>query len=324
MNFEKGFLNLKEQSLRKVSKIMAAFVVAGIITFGPGTEGFKNIAAPSSPEKYIEYVEKQPGADEVKAEMLRGKLKFLEEKFSSRIIDYLMMGDRAAKENNQNIPSQPIISGFDKVGINNKDMGTLWSKKFYPVGAIENNIASINYLGNRAGNVPDYNIGGEAAAGARDFSDVVYFHNDGLQIESKKDLQDKIGSLDWHFTHELGHNTDWANQNKLTPVERVEFLHDIAKAFEKPGSFRDPLGYIDSINNPDKHKENYYKVREYWASLCEQYLSFPELSKDYLSKDETGLIKKWLEREDKEFNPIKAEKEKKILIETIVEKGLQR
>lgn len=324
MNFEKGFLNLKEQSLQKASRIMAAFIAAGIITFGSGTEGFKNIAAPSSPEKYIEYVEKQPGADEVKAEMLRGKLKFLEGKFSTRIIDYLMMGDKAAKENNKGMPNQPIITGFDKIGIDNKEISELWSKKYYPVGVIEGNIASVEYSGNRAGNVADYNIGGEAAASARDFSDIIQFHDDGLRVELKKELKDKIENLDWHFTHELGHNTDWVNQDKLTPVERAEFLHDITKAFEKPGSFRDPLGYIDSINNPDKHKENYYKVREYWASLCEQYLSFPDLSKDYLSKDEIALIKKWLEREDKEFNPIKAEKGKKLLIEALVEKGLQK
>ena len=315
---------MKEQSLQKASRIMAAFVVAGIITFGPGTEGFKNITTASAPEKYVEYVEKQPGADEFKTEMLRAKLGFLVEKFSPHIIDYLMMGDKAANKNNKGMPNQPIITGFDKIGIDNKAISELWSKKYYPAGAIEGNIASVEYLGNRAGNVADYNIGGEAAASARDFSDIIQFHDDGLRVGSKKELKDKIENLDWHFTHELGHNTDWVNQNTLTPVERAEFLHDIAKAFEKPGSFRDSMGYIDSINNPDKHKENYYKVREYWASLCEQYLSFPELSRDYLSKDEVGLIKKWLEREDKEFNPIKAEKEKKLLIEALVEKGLRK
>jgi hypothetical protein len=322
MNFETGYLNVKEQSFQKAKKIISALIVAGIVTFGPGVEGFKSITAPSSPDKYITYVEKQSGADEVKAEMMRGKLKFLEEKFSPHVTDYLMKADAAAKENSKNMPEKPVIAGFEKAGIDEKDLGELWSKKHYPVGAIEGNVSSVKYLGTQTKNVSDYNIAGQAAASAEDFTDSIAFHDDGIKVETKKDLLDRIESLDWHFSHELGHNVDWVNQNKLDPADRAEFLHDVAQAFEKPGSFRDPMGYINSINNPDKQKENYYKVREYWATLCEEYLSFPELAKDYFSKDELVLVKKWLEREDKNFDPVKAEQGRKVLMENMAEKGM--
>lgn len=324
MNFEKNIFNLKEQSLKKMAKVISAFVAAGIITFGPGVEGYKSMTTSLSPEKYIEYSEKQPGVDEIKAETMIEKLRFLEKKFSPRILPYLKKGDEMVKINRKNMPDKPTIAGFDKTGINNEDLAVLWSDNFYPKGTVDGNISNVKYSGARPENVKDYNIGGEAAAMGSDFSGSISFYDDGLEAKSKQDLTEKIRIMDWHFAHEIGHSADWVNRSKMGPIERVEFIHDVAKEFEKPGSFRDIPGYIDSINNPDKQKETYYKVREYWAVLCEQYLTFPEYINEYLSKDEIALVKKWLQRENKDFDSIKASQGKKILIENMAEKGFKK
>jgi hypothetical protein len=325
MNFEGNFSNPEKEAKKKIGKIVTAFVTAGIMTLGPGNKMIEEIMHGSSSKDYVEYSRSYTGGNEMEEEALREKLNFLEDKFSSAAINTLALSNQSEKKKAENEPARVVVSGFEKVGVDDRDLENLWSQNFYPAGIIENNVSEIEFLEKNSKNVEGYNIEGNMAASAGGFSEKISFYASDNAYKNMG-IEERIKTLDWHFSHELGHSADWKNNNNLNPVERAEFLYEVAKTFEKPGSFRDVLGYIDSINNPDKQKENYYKVTEYWAELCQTYLTFPDLIKEegVLSAEEVALVKKWMQKEDKEFDPLEAKKKKDVFIREMAEKGSEK
>lgn len=311
MNFERNLESPKERAIKKIAKALTAFVAAGIMTFGAGTQIVEAMKGDSSAKKYIEYSERYAERKESNAGKLGENLRYLEQRFSPLVIGHLMKACQVA-ETGDRLPTNPKISGFEKIGISNERLRELWSNKFYPAGTIEGNIEDVRFSDESRKSSADYNIPNYSAAETKPFVPEIAFYQSSENTAGKKDV---LETLDWHFSHELGHLIDWDSLRSLSPGERVEFLSDVSKVFEKSGSYRDPLGYIESINNQDKQKENYYKTNEYWATLCETYLTFPESAKAIFLPDEIRLIEKWFLQKDKSFDPIKAHAEREAFIE---------
>lgn len=96
MNFEKYLINPKEQASKIIAKKLAAFVAAGIMTFGAGTQVIEAVKGGSSVKKYIEYSERYAESDETKAGKLGEDLKYLEQRFSPLVIGHLMKACQVA------------------------------------------------------------------------------------------------------------------------------------------------------------------------------------------------------------------------------------
>lgn len=285
----------KSRILNKINKAVRVFVATGVLTMG---------AQPMLENKFIEgyntesYVTYSGEDNEIQQEKMRENLQYLENKYSTGVVSFLNSADKEAKEKGMEINRVPKVIGFEKLNIDNDELKNLWSENFYPKGTINGEISEINYLDKTQLNVEEYNIKGEKAAGTVRQTKIIDFS----KTTDYGNKTETLEALDWYFSHELGHLNDWSSKINLTSLERVEFLKEVTELFEEEDSFRDTAGYIDSINNPDKYKELYCKVTEYWATLCEYYLSFSEGSK-IMSEKELSLIKKWLLRgENDSFN----------------------
>ncbi len=100
---------------------------------------------------------------------------------------------------------------------------------------------------------------------------------------------------------------------------RVEFLYEVSQNCFKEGAFRDLFGYINSIKNKDKNKENYYKAREYWGSCCEYYFTFPEMLKQDHPR-EFAMVDKYVKMEDSNYTPFEKLAQRQELIKQMAEK----
>lgn len=312
LNQDNQRLEKQQIILDKINKAVKIFVATGVLTMGSQPMLENKIIEGCSAQSYIEY----SGEDnEVQQEKIREGLEYLEGKYSKSIVSFLSVADEEAKDKKNSVNQSPEIVGFDKLNISDYDLKNLWSEEFYPKGTINGEISEIKYLDKSHSNVEDYNIKGEKGAGTTRKDKSVEF----TKADNYGNKSETLRALDWYFSHETGHLNDWSSKINLTSAERVQFLIDVTNSFEKEGSFRDVMGYIDSINNPIKHKELYYKVSEYWATLCEYYLSFSDSNK-ILSEEEINLLKKWLLQDENSLFNIEESIEKRSSLITEISK----
>ncbi|MFA6106262.1 MAG: hypothetical protein WC745_01170 [Patescibacteria group bacterium] len=291
--------NKKEKWTAKIRKALSIFIATGLVTLSADPVLDSKIYFNENHiGKFIEYT----GEDnEIKQLEMEYRLKELCEKYSVNIVGFLKTADEGARENREKEKGPLKVEGFESLGIFNEDLKEMWDET-YPKNAL-NEVSRVAYISKSKQNVGDYNISGQMmAAGTNILSNEITFFK-SLEGHSKK--KDIIGTADWFFSHELGHMNDWAHTDNLTPEERIEFLQEVTQSFLMEGSFRDVLGYVDSINNPDQQKQLFYKVGEYWAGLCEYYFTFPDIQFNSL---ETALIEKWLLKGEKFDNLAMKEK----------------
>lgn len=358
--------------LEKIKSKLKTWIAIGIITIGSGTiaERLYEKAVKVSPEQYIEYIEKSRVLPDAEKQNLSEKANYLRNEFSDHIFRLLKEGDLVASSTKEQPVKSPHVEGFEKIGLDNGQLQTLWQEGNYPKGTINGNVKDIKLKTVEQKITTAYHVdGATASADVYPFSGQVTFYAPKREIfssevkqllsngnyyrnpdgsigvfpsdvkfhprygealkpitlevakeyESQHDNTDTKGAqenLDWHFSHELGHLDDWANRKDLSAEERVIFLYDITQAFNRPGSFRDALGYVDQIKNPDKQKEKYFKVREWWGTLTEYYFTFP---KDLFDQSEADylLVEKWMKRADPSFDPIKAKEQRDSMIKSM-------
>lgn len=321
MNFERTTFEEQNKGKikEKIKKMIVTFVAVGIFTLGHPAD-FKFLKIFNSAENYKEYVQKNQELDEFKEADFAKKINYLTSEYSEQIFSILLTADKNAKKSKEKMPNNPVVEGFEKINISTEEVTELFSEKYYPRGTINGNISSISYIGESKNAPKDYNIESKLAGEAEFITNKINFYSNGSEINNGKDFKNRISSIEWHFSHELGHINDWMKNKNLSPLERVNFLFEVTNAYKKPGSCRDVLGYINSINNPNKEKEMLIKVAEYWATLCEYYLTFPDDIKNFLSNDEINLVKKWLERKDNNYKPEAAKKDREQFINNLAER----
>lgn len=303
----------------RIKKMARIIMAAGILTLGVGS--YKFIAEGSeselqTPQKYVEYVENNYGKiDETKKQDLVQKLEYLSQKFSPYIVQHLFESDKLRADSKMKIPTKPKVQGFENLGLDNSRLKELWSEKYYPNKTIEGNIDKIELKSEIKKVSSGYKSERILAEQTHSFTNEVLFFADPSCKNNQESAKETVSSLDWTFSHALGHKNDFIQNNHLTTAERVEFLFEVTGAFEKPGSYRDILGNIESMHDPEKQKENFYKVREYWAEIAQYYLTFPESIGSRLSPKEIALIEKWLLKNDANFNAAKAKQAKDKFVE---------
>lgn len=314
----------KSETREKFEKKLRTMTAWGLITLsslGISKFIFKEGYKPEyKPKALIAYVEEQRGPlSEIEKIELKEKIDYLREQFSDNIISHLQESVEVNKES----VSKPIeIKGFEKANLSNEDLKKLWSEKYYPEGWLEEEISEVEYKDEEARGIKDYGLDKGRSAGTHKLSEggksrITFFRTS--TPETKTEFKDFISTLDWHFSHEASHANDWANEAELDFKNRVEFLHEITQNYSREGAFRDSLGYIESIKNPDPHKERYFKVEEYWATCCDHYFTMPEMFQG-LYLQEFEMVDKYVKKEDPTFDALEKAEQREELIEEFVEK----
>ena len=303
----------KKTVLERVEKSLKIFMAMGIVALGADSVFESRLITGYTPDHYIKYCGVE---DELQQKDLKSKLTELEKVFSPSFLSGLEETIQKSHINSKEIPTTPKIEGFEKVGIENEKIKKLWSEKYYPTGTINGVLKNVQYQNYSKKSSEVYNISSENGAEVAPTENSIKFL--GLKNENYPNSEAFLKTLDWYFSHEIGHINDWMHSSDLKPEERVDFILEVVSAFNKPASFRDLLGYVNSINNQDVCLEKYYKVAEYWAVLCEYYLSFPDLATKRFLPEETNLIKKWLLKgKGDKFDPSDAIAKRGKLIEEI-------
>lgn len=257
------------------------------------------------PKDYIEYTENLGPLESSQKETLTKQLEYIDKEFSEPVIYYLKKGHESARESKESCPSNPKIEGFEQIGLNNEKINDLWNERHYPKGTINGNISRIRFV--RAtiiDKLPWHGVSENTAAFVKDFSDEITFWG-ASEMNERREEGTRIFS-DFYFAHELGHINDWVNNNNLTPSERAEFLFEITTSFNRPSSFRDGLGYIESQST------KYKKIVEYWAEVSRIYFYPDSFSKEPTKQyqNELLLAQKWLTRHDRSFMNVKSRDER--------------
>jgi hypothetical protein len=310
----------KEKAKKYIEKMIRVFLAAGFITFSHASveRRFQEIIG----KDYKAYTEYIGETDEDKREMLEEKASYLEDKYSPEIMSFLIFAHEESQKRKKEITGYPKIEGFEQMRIENDQLKKLWDPKNYPSGTILGNVAKIKFINKVVGANEinkDYEMEERQATASAEGvkEDNIYFYKAKGMNEFGAALE-LIGALDWAFAHELGHLNDWDASNHLTPEQRLEFFYELSKIFGKSDSLNKELAQsadVRSIGEDTPIKE-YIKLKEYWAVLCNNYLTFPEQFFSVASPDEARLIKKWLLKGE-EFDVEAAQEERKQIKESI-------
>lgn len=326
--FEK--IETKEEIKEKLKKKIRAMTAWGIIalsSFGVLTlVTRKEDERKYKPKAIITDIEKKQPLSESEKTELSKKLEYLKENFGENIFPHLKKSVEANKES----VSKPIeVKGFKKTGLSNEDLQNLWSEKYYPKGWIDDEISMVEYKGKalRGDQRPDYGQedeetrrGATAEEQKEGKSKIKFYFEDPKEYASKKDF---IKILDWVFSHESSHANDWESESQMDFKNRVNFLYEVSQNCFKEDALRDVFGYIDSIKNEAKNKENYFKVKEYWGSCCEYYFTFSEILKQDHPR-EFEMVDKYVKKEDPTFDTFKKKEQRDELIKQICDREKEK
>jgi hypothetical protein len=311
----------RKEEMKKKIRAMTAWGVITLSSFGALTLFTrKEDGQKYKPKAIIADIEKKQLLSEFEKAELSKKLEYLKKNFSDNIFSQLQKSVEANKES----ISKPIeIKGFEKIGLRNEDLQKLWSEKYYPKGWLDDEISDIEYRNEEFteknmdyGRDKKAQYAGTNRQNMEGKSEIRFYASNPKDYESMKDF---IETLDWHFSHESSHANDWEGESRMDYKKRVDFLYEVSQNCFKEDAFRDILGYVDSIKNKDKNKENYYKVREYWGACCEDYFTFPEILKQGNPR-EFEMVDKYVKMEDPNYNPIEKQAQRQEIINQMAEK----
>lgn len=189
------------------------------------------------------------------------------------------------------------IDGFDVLPEwDNKKVRVFMERRFNPRW-LYGNIGSFEYV-DRSEERTHFRVAG-TAHGTGIQSMLTKEERQAVRVykhERALDEQELLGII----AHEIGHHQDWENSNRLPIHERLRFLREVDAEFDAPERFHSP--YID-VDTPNEHRSRggdekvvrYAQVKEYWATLMEEYALRPDVLKRHHS-DDYALAEKWYRR----------------------------
>lgn len=105
------------------------------------------------------------------------------------------------------------------------------------------------------------------------------------------------------YSHETGHANSWVHDLSMSEQQRWRLFYDLSwRWFNGTDCF--PSSYVDEITNPDPETNNYLRVQEYWAELCQAYFDAPQELRRYPT--DFHLVDRWVKRQDPAFDPLGA------------------
>jgi len=207
-----------------------------------------------------------------------------------------------SRERTEGGDKQPlIVEGFEEIGLDSDKLREVMTGIFPKGWATE--AVLINYLDEERGLDPEYGdeLQGDlkAADASTDESGVsaidFYKYDKGRTKFAKAD---KILSM---FGHESGHFNDWETDDTCSAEENTQLFIRVTKRYFMGGN-NYSSGYVEDIDNPDPHKKNYLKIKEYWGMLSRAYFRNPEaMQKDY--PEDFAVVDWYVKLHDPNFKP---------------------
>lgn len=243
---------------------VGAILVAGEVA---REQGKKN-------KEYDAYVSSSLSAEELKKkEVAETEIRNI---FGEHATSDIYFGDREAFfERKEKERKEPEISGFTERGWTNMQKYA-FSEKYlsYPKGWVAGEVGNVEFVDSLKKKPKDHFLGGQLKQNI--FSKpTMYLYRHWKKDESETEKYSPIQPKT--IEHELGHANDWETDMDLNIMDRQELLLKIHERLTSPKSWhRDNDHYHETF--ADGSKEGLYKsAREYWAEICAEYFSDPEL-----------------------------------------------
>ncbi len=223
------------------------------------------------------------------------------------LVDIIQSEERAHHwQNKEKVP--PIVEGFEEMGaISNEDIVAMTSSpRIFPSGWISGKISSISYASPNSGKD---GLLGQNLRQPGVFDEITIFN-----IEPSGDFSGERGKYAMHglvlkvLRHEVCHSNDWGTTTPQTFTERIDLLSDIINRAESNDPYRGHLvsnketelvPYHTTYGN-ETRKERITSYKEYFADVCEAYLSNADELKDTYPED-YKIIDTWIQTTDKNF-----------------------
>ncbi|MFZ2975504.1 MAG: hypothetical protein WA055_02635 [Candidatus Moraniibacteriota bacterium] len=299
----------------RVKKIMKVLIVGGLIAMGPVSEvaSLVHFAKDKTEwtQKEDELIRKKEEIGKIFGEILDFDLdsKYNSEKPKMfRVALEHVISQHVLADDSQKIEEE-VIFGREKIPLNEKffvDAETINKimRETFPKGWTFGSIKKIDWKNkiDADESFKEYGMKGSSAAGTAS-------RNGELSIIT---LGSSFLSV---LSHEIGHYNDWKSKN-LNMVESSELVLKIGERIKSEGRYKS--SYVESINNPDKQKENYYKATEYWAEICEQFFTDPT----QLPDEDFAIIYNVISKTDPDFSISKAnELRNEIMIDALADQA---
>ncbi len=261
----------------------------------------------SSRDQIFSQVMGSENLDKESQKKLQENLQYLSETLPNTVFEELLEAD---KNYNKELPNRPPeIEGFEAIGVTNKQslIDYFSFEGFHPKGTINGNLSGIYFHPfEKKGAVESPVMGGTVLGEA--YNKEIHFYL-GKGVKSPKEIfsDGVMNSFIYIYAHEWGHENDPFRRSGLSLKQRIDFLTEVGKVFDKKGTaYSDERGdmrnYVGKIEYADKKMEKLDKILEYWAVLADQFaFHHGQLSLEQ-NKEEMEVTKKWLTIKDPSFN----------------------
>jgi len=194
-----------------------------------------------------------------------------------------------------------IVEGFEEIGLDSAKLREAMMSVFPKGWATE--AVLVNYIDEER--VLDSGYGDKlhgdlkAADASTDESGVsaidFYKYDKG---RTKSAIADKILSM---LSHESGHFNDWDTDDTCSAEENLQLLTQVSKRYFLSGNSYHS-DYVKNINNPDPHKNNYLRIKEYWGEICKGYFRNSEAMQKNHPED-FAVVDWYVKLHDPDFKP---------------------
>jgi len=249
----------------------------------------------------------QPELDAEQAEKLREQRAYIEKNIGPHVLDFLA---RRHLIEQKEISNNVDIEGEERFDIEESTLKSLWSEEGnYPKGWINESIEKVRLVGSSDIKKPVYAKESTVMAGGTRENIM------NLAVFEDVPQDQKLKSLDWIFSHEIGHLNDWENSSNVNFNERIDLLVSVHKRMNEPNHFEDVISSYDDMKDVgNEEQRQFYLAREYWGNLCEYYFTFPDILKER-SPEDFELVDSWVKKRDPQFDPFIASEKRNSLME---------
>ncbi|MFA6909124.1 MAG: hypothetical protein WC289_04570 [Patescibacteria group bacterium] len=283
---------LQKTGNEKIKMVLRRLVLWGIISasaieaFSPGTvEAHTEESKDKGKDAISMLIEKYGLSEQVASE----GMKFVEKQISAtefrRVVERMLVGDYARETRGEGIKIKEVATrGFDEIGYDSEKLRQILLET-YPEGWVDTEIDTFEYKKNV---LPL--VGGIAISDSYGSSNVLIDTHGSTRSSSMDDI----------IAHESGHVNDWESDNTFSAKDRLQLLERTARRYFTGDNLYDSW-YVETKTDPDIQKQNYIRLKEYWAEICAAYFT----NNIFLKKnhpEDFALVDEWVKKHDDTYD----------------------
>lgn len=311
-NFESGNNESQESKFESIRRVLKRLLLVGLtgaaITIGAG-EIRKSV-------EYDKYVETQ-GAIENK--VFDEIVKELGEKIGNNV-RAIELGSQKSFDRRNDMRETPKFDGVEEAGFSPEVVEGLFEDgRFYPKNLLDGQVSGVTFYKGAGPSARGEGIQDNAAASVNSIDEI------DIYVPKLKDgftSRDQYVNLMTVMEHEIAHLNDWETNLDLCRIDRALLLKKVLERLGSPDRLAgsDELRTFDyeKVEMDDEKNEAYRQAKEYWATIVQFYFDFPAWFKDKHPSDFQLVEDYLINKKDSNFNPIKANQERKAFLSSEV------